>query len=450
MKKMVFLALAACLALVLFTFSSCSSPDPTFDEIRSNYADLAAKAKVRETENGAVIDFGRVVTLNRLVLRENFPSVTSFTLSVDGSSSPFYGNDFIGGYRYCAFPSVTTDKVLISADCELPLSITSVEAYYIPFSRAPFSVTSYITAKTAFSLKSAELPSDTFDIIYAAYLDKDGNTVLPDYYIDGERIEGETVLGACVANLRAVNPSARVLVTVLGDRDFDGDGLTTSQRCSSAFSQKEKTASSLLSLLSEYGADGISFDYEYPATQDDYAIFCDFCACLGERMPAGKLLSTAVSAWSVDEKRFSARSLSPFDRIVLMAYDEKNDSGCHSTFYTAYSQLRRLKEKGVPLNKILLGIPLYSKPVDGTSFVSPYSDYADSLPFFSNTAFADCDGQTKACYFNGRQLVSDKTSFAKDIGLCGVAAWHYSLDSTDPALSLLATAMRAANSFREP
>lgn len=448
MKKTATFILLISVLLASLSLSACASPDPTFDEIRANYPDLAKNAKIYRSDNDVVVDFGRTVTVNRLVLREKGSSVSSFTLSLPDAPSPFYGNDFIGGYRYCAFPAVATDKITVSAQSESAFDVASAEAYFIPKSDAPFSLTSYVTAKNAYSPIDAHAPSDVLDLIYAVYMDKDANTVLPDYYIDGARIEGETVVSTCISNIRAAFPGAKILLTVLGDRDFDGDGLTLQQRCSAAFAQKEKLAASLLSLLSVYGADGVSFDYEYPLTAEDYSVFADFCAYLKQRLPDGKLLSAAISAWCVDEKRLGAKALAPFDRLVLMAYDEKDSRGCHSTFYTAYSQLRRLKTEGVPLRKVLLGIPLYSKPVDGSAFVSAYSDYADSIPFFANTAFANCDGQFKPCYFNGRQLVSDKTAFARDVGLCGIAAWHYSLDSGDPALSLLATAERAANSFR--
>lgn len=445
--KRYFIALTAAF-FVFFSLSlcSCSSFDPTFPEISENYEDLASKATITEISDGKyLIDFKKSATFNRLVLREKSDGVISFSLSLPSSPSPFYGNDFIGSYRYCSFSAVTTDKLLLSVTCENDVSFLRPEAYYIPSSPlSPFSVTSYITAKAAFFLTDKNKnPSDVFDIIYSAYLDKDGNVRFPAYYIDGEKISGETVLASGVANIRASYPRARILVTVLGDREFDNDSLTVQQRHSSAFSNKEVLSASLLDLLSEFGLDGISFDYEYPVSKSDYSLFTDFCAYFDAFLPENKLFTAAVSAWCVDRSRLSAGSLSCFDRVTLMAYDDPDTRGCHSTFYSAYSQLMRLKKQGVPLNRISLGLPLYSKPLDGSSSVLSYADYADSLPFFDNVTYVDCDGQSKACYFNGRQLVTDKTSLAQDIGLAGVSVWHYALDSSDPALSLLSTADRA-------
>lgn len=439
--------LFVCLSIIL---ASCSSYDRTFSEISSRYADLAKDAEFSEKRgdgNGeTVIDFGKTVTLNRLVLREKTDSVNSFTLRLPSSPSPFYGNDYIGKYRYCTFPTVTTDKIVLSIRSSSSWSLDDAEAYYIPLSDMPFDVTAYITAKAAYSLpETADAPADTFNLFYSVYLDKNGDIRLPDYFIDGSRIEGETVLSTGISNIRAAYPKAKIVATVLGDKEFDGDGLTLQQRYSSAFGNGDRLSSSLLSLVDTYGLDGISFDYEYPVSEKDYSLFADFCTSFRKKLPREKLLSSAVSAWCIDDQRMSVSSLACFDRVILMAYDSPDKNGCHSTFYTVYSQLRRLKEKGLPLHKIQLGLPLYSKPVDGSTHWISYSDYADGLSIFSNSAYADCDGEQKLCYFNGRQLIADKTALALDLRMAGVAVWHYSLDSSDPALSLLHTIYRTVH-----
>ena len=440
MKKTVFISLSA--IIFAFLFSSCYVADSTFEEITSNYFNLAKKAKVSSSENTTVVDFGRTVTFNRLVLREKKGGVVSFALSLPGSY-PFYENDFIGGYRYCAFPSVTTDKLCISATSSQHMSLGTIEAYYIPASDYPFTLTSYITAKTAYSLSpDADAPVDIFNLIYSVYLDKDGNVRLPDYYVDDSKVDGRDMLSSCIRSLRTAYPDAKILATVLGDKEFDSDGLSLNQRYSSAFSNSQTLKAALLSLIETYRLDGLSFDYEYPVSERDYSLFSDFCAQLKKDMPDGKMLTAAVSAWCVDEKRLNAKALSCFDRITLMAYDSPDENGCHSTFYTAYSQLRRLKDNGVPLSSIQLGLPLYSKPTDGTLYFPTYADHAEELSFFSNVTSVNCDGQTKPCYFNGRQLVIDKTSFAMDLRLGGVALWHYSLDSKNPSLSLIRTIYR--------
>lgn len=448
MKKTAFISFAILIfAFVACSLSACTTFDETFPEISERYYNVAEKAAFSQTRNAfggeIVIDFGRTTSFNRLVLREKNNSVTSFSLRLPDASSPFYGNDFIDGYRYCSFPVVTTDKLIVSVQSDKDWKLGKVEAYFIPRSYAPFDTTAYVTAKSAYSLSPSEnAPVDTFNIIYSAYLDKDAGVRLPSYYIDGDRISGEEILSKSVQNIRKTYPCAKILATVLGDREFDDDGLTLQQRHSLAFSKKETLTQNLIGLVEDYSLDGVSFDYEFPLTKEDYRLFADFSRFFSQNLPEDKLFTAAIAAWCADEKRLDPSTLSCFDRVTLMAYDEPDARGCHSTFYTAYSQLKSLKEKGFSLSRILLGIPLYSKPLDGSAFAVPYSEYADSIPMFSNCTTAVNDGEEKPCYFNGRQLVADKTSLALDLGLAGVSVWHYSLDSRDPALSLLHTIRR--------
>lgn len=426
---------------------SCSAADETFPEIISRYDNLAKDAKISSFDGGTVgIELKRKATFNRLVLKARTDDTFSFEISIPSSPSPFYGNDFIGGYRYCSFPAVTTDKLVLSVNAQNDPKIFEAEAYYVPADDRSFSVSAYVTAKYAYSFPSdSHADCNAFDVVYSAYIDKDARVRLPDYYLDGQRIDGEDVLSACVKNVRSACPAAKVFATVLGDREFDDDGLTMQQRLSSAFSKREKLAAELLSFVEKYALDGISFDYEYPLTPTDYSLFADFSAYLKTCLPPYVCLSAAVSAWCVDEKRLGAKRLAPFDRIILMSYDEPDKRGCHSTFYTAYSQLKHLKKEGVPFGKIILGIPLYAKPTDGSQYTPVYADYADSIPFFCNISYADCDGQLKPCFFNGRQLVADKTALALDAELAGVTFWHYGLDSSDPALSLISVARRISD-----
>ena len=448
MKKTAFAVISAIFLLICsFALSSCTAYDETFTEISENYYNVADKATFSARKGSSdceiTVDFGKTQTFNRLVLREKTNSVLSFSLRLPASLSPFYGNDFIGRYRYCSFPAVTTDKLVISVKSDTGWELDRIEAYYIPLSDAPFDTTAYITAKSAYSLShSANAPVDTFNIIYSAYLDKNAEIRLPSYYIDDVKISGEDILSGSVQNIRKTYPRAKILVTVLGDREFDGDGLSLQQRHSLAFSRKEVLSANLIRLIEDHSLDGVSFDYEFPLTEEDYRIFADFSLFFSQTLPESKLFTAAVAAWCVDEKRLSPSALSCFDRVTLMAYDDPDERGCHSTFYTAFSQLKRVKAKGLPLSGILLGIPLYSKPLDGSSFAVPYSECADSIPMFSNCAIAENGGEEKLCYFNGRQLVADKTSLALDLGLAGVAVWHYSLDSQDPALSLIQTIRR--------
>lgn len=60
-----------------------------------------------------------------------------------------------------------------------------------------------------------------------------------------------------------------------------------------------------------------------------------------------------------------------------MAYDMFDDRGDHSAFYTsAYECVSKLSKKGIDLKRFDLGIPFYSRPVNGDSFWGNYYDAA--------------------------------------------------------------------------
>ena len=117
-KAVIVLLMAAVVCTVAFALTACNA---TPDAIADRFEDLAADGKFevkREFEvkrgtagESAVYDFGRQVTVNTLVLKEVRDVVTSFRLYADDSEEPFYGNDYIGDYRYCSFDEITLSKL---------------------------------------------------------------------------------------------------------------------------------------------------------------------------------------------------------------------------------------------------------------------------------------------------------------------------------------------------
>ena len=74
---------------------------------------------------------------------------------------------------------------------------------------------------------------------------------------------------------------------------------------------------------------------------------------------------------------------------------------------------------------------------------------ADKLSPFENSyveAYTDINGVSHPelrNYYNGRQMIYDKTAYAVDAGLGGIMIWHFGTDSSDPELSLTNTIAKA-------
>lgn len=444
----------------VFVFAACKAKTPR--SITDKFENLAEDGSFNNESGGkgdsVVFDFGKKVTFNALVLKEKNSNITSFRIYADNESEPFYGNDFIEKYRYCSFAPVTARKVRIEVqDCRKDWTLDALEAYYVKDTNSDFEVMSYIMTDTAAMLTEeqaniAKYVTD-FNLFSAIYLDKDGNLRFTDFTINGQTVGGKDAIKMAVKRLKEVNPSAIITATVLGNKDFN-DGLAVEDRYSSAMDKNsEKLINNIVALVNDCGLDGIAFDYEYPRSIKDFDIYADFLKDLKSSLPKGKQLNAALSDWNIGPFNLSKKDIECIDRIEIMAYDMFDDNGNHSTFYSScYSILKKFEDKGVPLEKVRLGIPYYSRPTNGDSFWGNYGDVADKLSPFENTfvqEYTDLDGVKHPAlsnYYNGRQIVYDKTCYAIDIGAGGVMLWHFGTDSFDPELSLTVQISKAIES----
>ena len=390
------------------------------------------------------------------MLKEKGSNITSFRIYVDGSDKPVYGNDYVNGYRYCTFAAVETTKLRIEVlEADGNWKLTALEAYLILKDTSDFEVMSYINADTAYKMTQgqAELAAyvTQFNVFGCAYFDADGELVLVDYDLDGNTVKGSEVLQGAIENVRKANPAATVVVTVLGNRDF-GDGMTTTERHNSAMGEYSSVLTgNLLALIDEYGFDGISFDYEYPEKKKDFETFSDYIASLDKAL-GDKLLTAAISEWNIGLNVYSAENLQPLDAIEVMAYDLFDERGNHSSFYSScYQTLKNLEKKDVDLSKVNLGLPFYSRPENKDSYWGSYNNIADKMSAYENAIKEDyvtMEGTERTAvlnYYNGRQLIYDKTRYAIDCGAGGVMIWHFGCDSEDSELSLLRQISAAIN-----
>lgn len=451
MKKVLTFLIMVVLAFIATVFGACS--DKTPDAISSRYKNLAEGGSFVSDEGGAgdsaVFDFGKKVLINTVVLKEKGSNVTSFEIYADGNETPVYGNDYVDGYRYCTFAPTETSKLTIKVlTSDGKWQFADLEAYLIIKEAEDFRVMSYIYADTAFTItqKQKEIAGcvTQFNVFGCTYFDAKGEIVFVDYDINGETYDGEQVLKGAVENLKEINPSASIVVTLLANRDF-GDGMTTTERHNSAMDKyADKLTANILKLLDDFGFDGVSFDYEYPEKIKDFNVFADYIKKLDAALGKDRILTAAISDWCIRTFGYSVKDLEPLDSIEVMSYDMFDERGNHSTFYNScYSILKNFEKKGIDLSKVNLGIPFYSRPVNEDTFWGNYYDVAAQLSPFENAVvqeYTDLDGVKHPAlsnYYNGRQMVYDKTRYAIDCGAGGVMIWHFGCDSVDPELSLL-------------
>ena len=356
MKKLLAVILILCVFVSLIVAMTGCSMNSTPSQISKNYPNLAKgyKADVKKGGAGdsATFTFDSAKTFNSIVFKEDGSNITDYELYADGEM--FYRSDFIGKYKYCSHKTLTASSITLKVvACDKDWSIKDIEVYNIVGSaKQDFEVMSYLLVDRAYTLtpKSAALMSHTtqFNLFGSVYLDKDGHLHFQDYLFDGKSVEGRTVLKKAVEKVREYNPSAKIVYTILGNLDINGDGLDTQDRHSGAMGKNANTlVKECLDVMEEYGFDGISFDYEYPYTHNANTTYGKFLEKLKKAMPDGKSLSAAFSMWNFTSAvGFPLSKLDFLDSIELMTYDGFDDRGNHSAFYKMCAEALYQHEQG--------------------------------------------------------------------------------------------------------
>lgn len=486
MKTLVSLILIAILvvSLVALVLAGCETKTPS--EIADNYQDLAAAGEFQSDSGGqgdfAEFSFGKEITFNTLILRESGSKITQFSLFKDDEDEPFYSSDLIEAYRVCSFEPITASKVRIRADkCDKKWSLKSLEAYYIDKKAGDdFRIMGYITVD---SLCMPVLDADEgmeggsygdqdggidesytavfetvtqFNLISGVYFTGAGEIVYKD--IASHEGSGEEDFEYALAKLRRMAPSAEIVVTVLANDNAlcdDGYADTISRHNAAMGANAATLTKNLLELIDRWGVDGISFDYEYPSSSEDYRTYGEYLIslrkALDEKYGGKKLLTAAIADWCMGKRTFKREYMDALDQIEVMAYDLFDERGYHSTFYKAcYQIVENCRKNGADMSKVHLGVPYYSRPVNQDSFWGNYKVVSSVLPpsnvYTFPEPYTDLDGNSGSApnYFNDRQMIYDKTSYAIDMGLGGMMIWHMACDDTQNLEKSLTGAMKQA------
>ena len=190
---------------------------------------------------------------------------------------------------------------------------------------------------------------------------------------------------------------------------------------------RKKLVESIISVVENYGFDGVELDWEYPnsASASNYeALILELSAELKKH---GKHLTAALNgAWSQTEgpevsKYVSDACLDAFEFISVMSYDMNNEQ--HSPFWFANTSIDYWLHRGVSADKIVLGMPLYARP----TFMQ-YRHLVEKDKSFAYSDFAEVDG--KASHYNGLPTLCKKTVLAaKKAG--GVMLFDVNEDTND-------------------
>ena len=178
----------------------------------------------------------------------------------------------------------------------------------------------------------------------------------------------------------------------------------------------------IVAVLDKYDFDGVHFDYEYPISTKAWRYYNKFIVSLDKALGDEYTLGVAGNAWNI---KFTNASLKAIDTFELMAYDFVDDQGRHATYEGTLDQLNQLGLKGMPVEKVNVGLPFYSRPTDMSAYWYGYNGCYDKM---SDDGWYHCDETDKDFWFNTTDVIAEKTDYCIRNGYGGVMIWHYNCD----------------------
>jgi GH18 family chitinase len=177
--------------------------------------------------------------------------------------------------------------------------------------------------------------------------------------------------------------------------------------------------------LDYYELDGVDIDWEPIDSETKKINQATLLHDLKVALP-DKLVTVAVNAERLDLYPDSAVDV---DWVNLMAYDMNWRHGNHSNYVDAVAALERYENEGIPADKLALGIPFYGRNAQTKALT--YEQLVDDCNPSPSVNY--CNGY----FFNGVDLVKQKSQFVLNSTYAGVMIWNLGQDTYDNETSLL-------------
>jgi len=195
--------------------------------------------------------------------------------------------------------------------------------------------------------------------------------------------------------VQAHNDGAKVFISI-GGWSNEGKPLEPVFKEIAASDEKRKFfIENVCDLVNEYNLDGVELDWEHPnkSTAKDYEkMVIEMSDSLNakEKELTAALNGSWYDNWAAEDTSvITEKCLEKFSFINVMAYDMNNDA--HSPIWFFENSISYWLFRGMPPEKIVMGMPLYAKPswLQYRNLVSlnseyAYSDYAPTTPLESN------------------------------------------------------------------
>ena len=293
---------------------------------------------------------------------------------------------------------------------EIPESEAEPEPEPVPEeAESEFLLCSYLpVVSLSEPLEDLQTNIDALDYLIlntGVYWNSEGKLEISDDFISvWETLHGQTELWC------TVNPKGELI-----REQTAGTVLDTAE-------ERKQLIQSIADFAAEYQLSGIDIDWEFPLETE----WADFSAFLVEL--EGVLSSADVQlslALYPEDISLSQQAIAALDRVHVMAYDQFDEQGFHSTLQTAQEAIDYFIDLGFAPSQLCLGIPAYGRPLDGSAQWVFYRDIdPDSMKGKNPNLAGDI-------YFNSPSLALQKQELAKEEKLSGVMVYQLLCDRTD-------------------
>lgn len=297
--------------------------------------------------------------------------------------------------------------------------------------------------------------------IIVAYVTSHGSTLPDPQYLthinyafghvndsfDGIRIENENRLRQ-LSGLKLKHPELKVLISI------GGWGSGRFSEMAATESNREKFAGDCLRVVDEFKLDGIDIDWEYPTSSEakisssaeDTRNYTLLMNAIREKIGKKKLLTLASVA---SAKYIDFKAIEPIvDFVNIMTYDIARPPSHHAGLYrSSYTSGVSVDEAvtahvnaGMPLNKLVLGMPFYGHGIKGIPDFIDYRDIVKLSGFkkqWDETAMApfleNSEGEF-VCTYEDPKSIAIKCNYILKRGMLGAMYWEYDCDTDDGVL----------------
>lgn len=264
---------------------------------------------------------------------------------------------------------------------------------------------------------------------------------------DGIRIDNEDRLRKII-DLKKESPDLKIFLSIGGWGSGRFSEMAADEKNRRAFAVDCKR------IVDEFGLDGIDIDWEYPtsgmagisaapADKDNYTLMMKD---IREEIGKDKLLTLATVAGA---KYIDFKGISPYiDFVNIMSYDMARPPHHHSGLYRSEhtgdtsvdEAVRAHVDAGVPLNKLVMGIPFYGR---GSKKIENFSDYKQIIELtgfekkwddMAKAPYLTDESGEFVCGYDDPRSIAIKCNYILEKGMLGAMYWDYDGDDNEGAL----------------